>query len=117
MTGVPPIADDILLKREFTAADPLTDPALVPEVPTAVTVTGILATYNHRKFKLPCAQCGAGQHHRGFLVDLSDGHRTLVGHHCGETVFGDAWAGHLTAFRALVDRQTRLRRAQTLVGG
>ena len=117
MTSAPPLDDDALLARTFAVKEPLADPALVLELPPGVILGGILATYNHRKFKLPCAECGAARHYRGFLVELSDGRRTLVGHQCGAKAFGDAWAGHHTAFRGLSERRTLLRRAASLAAG
>ena len=117
MISAPPPDDIALLARIFVVKEPLADPALVLGLSSGVTLGGILGTYNHRKFKLPCAECGAARHYRGFLVELSDGRRTLVGHHCGAKAFGDAWTGHHAAFRGLLDRQAMLRRAASLVAG
>jgi hypothetical protein len=117
MTGTPPLDDDALLARTFAVKEPLADSALVLELPPGVTLGSILAAYNHRKFKLPCAKCCAARHYRGFLVELSNGRRTLVGHHCGAKAFGDSWNDHHTAFRGLVDRQAMVRRAAALVAG
>ena len=57
------------------------------KVAPGVRMNGILAAYDHRAFRLPCAECGAARHFKGFVVELSDGHRTLLGSHCGVKLF------------------------------
>jgi len=104
-----------LLSRELFISSPLAEPNLVLQLPRGVGMSGILAAYDHRAFRLPCAECGAARHYKGYLVELSDGRRTLLGNRCGAKVFGNDWAVHHRQFRRLIDRQALLRRGADLL--
>ena len=108
------LSDRDLLRHSFYSQDPLQEPNLTLHLPDGVQMNAILSAYDHRTFKLPCARCGAARHYKGFVVELTNGQRTLLGNHCGALEFGDLWEQYSRIFRKSRDRQGLLKRCETL---
>lgn len=106
------ISDQDLLRRSFFSSNPLEEPNLIHVVPRGIELVGILSAYEHRAFRLPCAECGAARHYKGFVVELANGKRALLGNHCGRRLFRDGWDAAGRIFHELVDRQALLRRRE-----
>lgn len=86
----------IWLRAGVVISDPETEPGLIAQVPVDAKIVGGIG-YNTKHTlgrKIPCRACPQRQpHYRGFLVELEDGSRGIVGIDCGERYFfeGGQW--------------------------
>ncbi len=76
--------------------DPTQLANLAQQIPEGVSLIKVIQSYDTKKTtkqKVSCAHCKHPKnHHRGLVVQLSNGQLILIGHYCGKEVFGeDVW--------------------------
>jgi len=110
------LTDAELLGARLHVADPRAAFDLLPHVPDAARMAGIVASYEHRPDKLRCARPGCGTpHYKGFVVQLDTGEHIIIGHVCGKAVFETDWDKLEEEHRHLRERQRLLERKQTFL--
>lgn len=91
------LSDDELLRISFTTTDPENLPGLVEDVPDTAGAPPIVEyAYDFRGSKrsfIRCAHCKYPNHLAGYVIKTSGDTRFLVGHDCGDKIYGADFAG------------------------
>jgi hypothetical protein len=91
------LSDEELLRISFTTKDPESLAGLVEEVPDTGGGPPIVEYgYDFRGSKrsfIRCAHCGYPNHLAGYVIKTSGDIRFLVGHDCGDKIYGADFAG------------------------
>jgi len=87
-----------ILAAGLSIDDPETIPGLVYPLPADAELATLVQDYDTQRStgrKVRCSACSQHQfHYRGFVVELADGARALIGINCGEAHFGEGeWKG------------------------
>jgi hypothetical protein len=111
-------SDEQLLTTAFTTDDPERLEGLVIDVPSNAQDDPIVEySYNflgsdHALIR--CAHCRYPNHLAGIVVKTKDGKRFLVGHECGEKLYGVRFEELESDFSAAKERSQALRRMRNL---
>jgi hypothetical protein len=115
------LSDEQLLLVSFTTTDPEGIEGLVLDVPPRGEQPPIVELcYDFRGSKRPfirCAHCGYPNHLAGYVIKASEGVRFLVGHDCGDKIYGADFAGFRRDYENARNYADDLRRWRNLQAG
>lgn len=98
--------------------DPAALTGLLADLPKTNGAPTILGQYDESgsgRPKVRCAVCHRAVHFKGFLVEVPEVGRALLGNKCGKDHFGFDWEKDVQRFEAAADRQRVLVRLQEAV--
>jgi hypothetical protein len=111
------LSDEELLEKTFTTGDPESLPYLSEEVPPPDQIPIVEYAYDFRATKrdrIRCVHCKYPNHLAGFVLRLSDGRRFLVGHECGDKLYGAKFNAIYHEFESARSRAVLLKRMRAL---
>jgi hypothetical protein len=111
------LSDEELLEKTFTTGDPENLANLCLEVPPEDQIPIVEYAYDFRATKrdrIRCVHCKYHNHLAGFVLQLSDGRRYLVGHECGDKLYGAKFDIIHREFEAARSRALLLKRMRAL---
>jgi hypothetical protein len=111
------LTDEELLATNFTTSDPESLPGLVHALPPAEPLPIVELAYDFRgtgHARLRCVHCNRPIHLAGFVLRTPDERRFLVGHNCGEEIYGAEFNALRRHFEAKRNRASLLKRMRNL---
>lgn len=111
------LSDEELLAISFSTSDPENLPGLVHALPPPEPLPIVEQAYDFRgthHARLRCVQCNRPIHLAGFVLKTPDERRFLVGHNCGEVIYGTNFNTLRRDFEAKRNRASLLKRMRNL---
>lgn len=111
------LSDEELLATSFTTSDPDSLPGLVRALPPNEPPPIVELAYDFRgtnHAKLRCVHCNRPIHLAGFVLKTSDERRFLVGHNCGEELYGAEFNSLRRDFEGARNRALLIKRMRSL---
>lgn len=109
------LADEQLLDAQLTTDDPEGLDGLVPELPPGNEEPYVEYKYDLRGQERDMLRCVHGNHpHLAGFVMRKGPHRFLVGHICGNHIYGEDFDAYTADFNAAINRQDALRRRREI---